>query len=112
MSAEVTKEGRGARAHCRGRGGCARGVREVSATCDSDGIAEADGSLMFPEVLRLAPGVGISARLIVPHVGNVLQGAPVGKWLMPREEDAQWPGDPRVTHLLPPFASLGVSAGV
>jgi hypothetical protein len=26
----------------------ARGVREVSATCDSDGVAEADGSLMFP----------------------------------------------------------------
>ena len=63
-------------------------MREVSAACNSDGIAEADGRLMFPEVLRPAPGVGISARLIVPHVGNVLQGAPVGKWLMNREEDA------------------------
>ena len=56
-----------------------RGVREVSATCDSDGIAEADSSLMFPEVLTPAPGEGITARLIVPHVGKVLQGAPVGK---------------------------------
>jgi len=36
-----------------------RGVREVSATCDSDSVAEADGSLMFPEVLRPAPGEGI-----------------------------------------------------
>ena len=53
-------------------------MREVSATCDSDGVAEADGSLMFPEVLRPAPGEGISARLGVPHVGKVLQGAPVG----------------------------------
>jgi hypothetical protein len=35
-------------------------VREVIATCDSDGVAEADGSLMFPEVLRPAPGEGIS----------------------------------------------------
>ena len=43
------------------------GVREVSATCDSDSVAEADGSLMFPEVLRPAPGEGISAGLIVPH---------------------------------------------
>ena len=37
----------------------ARGVREVSATCDRDGVAEADGSLMFPEVLRPAPGEGV-----------------------------------------------------
>jgi hypothetical protein len=44
----------------------ARRVREVSATYDSDGVAKADGSLMFPEVLRPAPGEGISARLIVP----------------------------------------------
>ena len=54
-------------------------MREVSTKCDSDGIAEADGSLMFPEVLRPVTGEGISARLIVPHVGNVLQGAQVGK---------------------------------
>ena len=27
----------------------ARGVREVSAACDSDSVAEADCSLMFPE---------------------------------------------------------------
>ena len=32
----------------------ARGVLEVSATCDGDGIAEVDGSLVFPEVLRPA----------------------------------------------------------
>ena len=50
----------------------ARGVREVSATGDSDSVAEVDGSLMFPEVLRPAPGEGITARLIVPHVGKVL----------------------------------------
>lgn len=56
-----------------------RGVREVSARCDSDSVAEADGSLMFPEVLRPAPGEGISAGLVAPHVGKVLQGAPVGK---------------------------------
>jgi hypothetical protein len=56
-----------------------RGVREVGATCDSDSVAEADGSLMFPEVLRPAPGEGISAGLIIRHVGKVLQGAPVGK---------------------------------
>ena len=57
----------------------ARRVREVSATCDSDRVAEADGRLMFPEVPRPAPGEGVSAGLIVPHVGKVLQGAPVGK---------------------------------
>ena len=50
-----------------------REVREVSATCDSDSVAEADGSLMFPEVLRPAPGEVISARLFVPHVGKVLR---------------------------------------
>ena len=55
-----------------------RGVREVSATRDGDRIAEADGSLMFPEVLRPAPGEGISAGLVVPHVGKELQGAPLG----------------------------------
>ena len=54
-------------------------ARGVSATCDNDGSPEADGSLMFPEVLRPAPGEGISERLIVPHVGKLLQGAPVGK---------------------------------
>ena len=36
-----------------------RGVREVSATCDRDSVAEADGSLVFPEVLRPEPGEGI-----------------------------------------------------
>ena len=34
------------------------GVREVSAPRNSDCSAEADGSLMFPEVLRPAPGEG------------------------------------------------------
>ena len=56
-----------------------RGVREVSATCNSDSVAEADGSLMLPEVLRPAPGEGISAGLVVPHVSEVLRGASVGK---------------------------------
>ena len=56
-----------------------RGVREVSATCDIDSVAKADCSLMFPEVLRLATREGISARLILPHVCKVLQGAQVGK---------------------------------
>ena len=56
-----------------------RGVREVSATRDGDRIAEADGSLMFPEVLRPAPGEGIRARLMIPHFGKVLLRAPVGK---------------------------------
>ena len=49
-----------------------RGVRKVSATCDGYGVAETDGSLVLPELLRLAPGEGIIARLIVPHVGKVL----------------------------------------
>ena len=55
------------------------GVREVSATRNSDCSAEADGSLMFPEVLRPAPGEGIRARLTNPHVGKVLLRAPVGE---------------------------------
>ena len=46
---------------------------------DSDCIAEADGSPMFPEVLRPATGEGIRARLVIPHVGKVLVGAPVVK---------------------------------
>jgi hypothetical protein len=54
-------------------------VREVSATCDSDSVAEDEGSLMFPEVLRQVTGEGINAGLVVTHVGKVLQGAPVGK---------------------------------
>ena len=37
------------------------------------------GTLMLLEVLRPAPGEGISTRLGVPPVGRVLQGAPVGK---------------------------------
>ena len=41
---------RGAR--CKSPLARARGVREVIATCDSDGVAKADGSLMFPDVLR------------------------------------------------------------
>ena len=55
------------------------GVREVSAPRNSDCIAEADGSLMFPEVLRPATGEGIRTWLMIPHVGKVLVGAPVGK---------------------------------
>ena len=37
---------------------------EVSATCNSHSVAEADGSLVLPEVLRPAPGEGISAGLV------------------------------------------------
>ena len=55
------------------------GVCEVIAQRDSDCIAEADGSLMFPEVLRPATGEGIRTWLMIPHVGKVLVGAPVGK---------------------------------
>ena len=61
--------------------------------CDSDSVAEADGSLMFPEVLRPAPCEGISARLIIPHVGKVLDGAPVGKDV---EEAQELPVNPPV----------------
>ena len=57
----------------------ARGVRKVSATCDGYGVAATRGSLVLPEVLRPAPGEGISARLITPLVGKVLQGALVCK---------------------------------
>ena len=62
----VPGEGRNAHAHCRGRG-----VREVSATCDGDGVSETDGSLVLPEILRPAPSEGINARLIVAR-GNIL----------------------------------------
>ena len=68
---------RGAR--CKSPGSRTRGVREVSATCNSHSVAEADGSLVLPEVLRPAPGEGISAGLVIPHVSEVLQGASVGK---------------------------------
>ena len=47
------------------------GVHEMTATCDSDGVAEADSSLMFPAILRPAPG----KASVVPHVGKVLQWA-------------------------------------
>ena len=56
-----------------------RGLREVSAAGDGDGIGEADGGLMLPVVLRPAPGEGIRAGLVIPQAGKVPQGAPVGK---------------------------------
>ena len=60
---------RGARCACPlSRAG---GVREVSATCDGDGVSETDGSLVLPEILRPAPGEGINARLIVAR-GDIL----------------------------------------
>ena len=78
----------GARCVCplpRARG--AQGERDVR----RDGVAENDGSLVLPEVLRPSPVEGISARLMVPHVGKVLHGVPVGedvplasKWFPPR----------------------------
>ena len=36
-----------------------------------DAVSAVGPSVMFPEVLRPAPGEGISARLIVPPVGKV-----------------------------------------
>jgi hypothetical protein len=68
-----------------------RGVREVSAMCDSDGVAEADGSLMLQEMLRSVPCEGICACLGVPHVGKVLQRAPVCKDV---EEATELPVNP------------------
>ena len=60
---------RGARCACPlSRAG---GAREVTATCDGDGVSETDGSLVLPEILRPAPGEGINARLIVAR-GNIL----------------------------------------
>ena len=55
----------------------ARGVREVSAAGNGNGIGEVDGSLVprLPVVLRPAPG--ISFRLSIPQVVKVLLGAPV-----------------------------------
>ena len=53
-----------------------RGVREVSTTRDDDCIAEADGSLTFPQVLRPAPGEGIRARLMIPHAGSQQSTSP------------------------------------
>ena len=74
MSAGISNR-RGAR--CTRQLSRARGVREVSATCDRDSVADPDGSLMFPEVLRPAPGEGISAGLIVPHVSKYFR---VRRW--------------------------------
>ena len=68
-------------------------VRKVSAACDRDGVAKADGMLMSPVVLRLAPGESISALFGFLHVGKVLQGAPMGTYVeeggagTPRESD-------------------------
>jgi hypothetical protein len=60
------------------RGGCG-----LSATCDRDGVSEADGGL----VLGPAPSEGISARFGFPHVGKVLQGAPMGKYVEKAQSD-------------------------
>ena len=54
-------------------------VCEVSAAGDGDSSREADGGLMLPVVLRLAPGEGIRAGLSSPQVGKVPLGAPVCK---------------------------------
>ena len=65
-------------------------MREVSATCNSHSVAEADGSLVLPEVLRPAPGEGISAGLVIPHVSEVLQGASVGKDVEEAQDFGLW----------------------
>jgi hypothetical protein len=68
----------------------------VSAAGDGDGVGEADGSLMLPVVLRPAPGEGISARLGLPQVVKVPQGAPVGKDVKKAQELPE-KSDPRST---------------
>ena len=56
-----------------------RGVREVRAAGDGDGIRKADGDPMLPVVLRPASGEGTGAGLVIPQVGRVPLCAPLGK---------------------------------
>ena len=56
-----------------------RGAKEceVSAACDSDGVAEADGSLMSPEVLRdrrQVKGYGRNTLRKGPFVNTLRKG--------------------------------------
>ena len=66
-------------------------MHEVSAAYDCEGVADADGDLMLPVVLRPAPGECISAMFGFPHVGKVLLRAPVGKDV---EETQELPVNP------------------
>ena len=52
---------------------------EVSTEDDGDSVRKADGGAMLPEELTSSPGEGISAWLVIPQVGKVPSGAPVGK---------------------------------
>jgi hypothetical protein len=52
---------------------------EVSTADDGDSVRKADGGAMLPEELTSSPGEGISAWLVIPQVGKVPSGAPVGK---------------------------------
>jgi hypothetical protein len=63
-----------------------RGVREMSAASDRDGVGEADGGLMLPLVLGPEPRANISAGFGFPHVGKVLEGAPMGKYVEEAQE--------------------------
>ena len=69
MSAQVTREGRCARAHCRGRGGFfrERGVSEVRAMCDSDCVAEAGPRCNSRTIFK-------AATHLSKHVVSVLEG--------------------------------------
>ena len=56
-----------------------RGEREVSAAGDGDSIRKADGGFRLPAALSSAPGEGFSSGLVIPQIGKVPSGAPVGK---------------------------------
>ena len=56
-----------------------RGAREVSAAGGGDSIRKAEGGFMLPVELSSAPGEGLRSGLVIPQVGKVPSGAPVGK---------------------------------
>ena len=51
----------------------------MSTADDGDSVRKADGGAMLPEELTSSPGEGIIAGLVIPQVGKVPSGAPVGK---------------------------------
>ena len=54
-------------------------MREVSAAGGGDSIRKADGGFMLPVALSSAPGEGFSSGLVIPQIGKVPSGAPIGK---------------------------------
>ena len=56
-----------------------RGAREVRSAGDGDSIRKADGGRMLPVELSSAPGEGLSSGFVIPQIGKVPFGAPVGK---------------------------------